>query len=393
MASEKARLVAMAQRIHERFDEKQDAGSYVENNSPATFAGISLRQNYNPGNLASWTGSAAYSLEGLSVDFGGYGPRAFGPAGTPSALNGSMNIPATSTIVNHASGLSGYAKSASVTTGGVAIYGEANRQASNALVWGLNTRTQDGGFGGLNVWGYENDLNIDNVTTTAIGFDAVGASTVEPTVSIAYQVQAIGVFASPKKRWQYAFRSRDAAAIVGLELGAVAEGNNVGSQPIQLLFRNASGVPTQGFSAQVDSAGNALLAGGTGSTLFALRTPTSTGHNIQMLGDNIGFFGTAPAVKPVMTNAQSIATALSNLGLATDSTGGTLGDAAFGNVQASSLKVAAATPTVGAGLLGIGTTTATSATAGSSGDVPAQVLGYLVMNLGGTAIKVPYYAA
>ena len=37
-------------------------------------------------------------------------------------------------------------------------------------------------------------------------------------------------------------------------------------------------------------------------------------------------------------------------------------------------------------------TTATSATAGTNGDVPAQVAGYLVVNINGTARKIPYYA-
>jgi len=37
-------------------------------------------------------------------------------------------------------------------------------------------------------------------------------------------------------------------------------------------------------------------------------------------------------------------------------------------------------------------TVATSATAGTNGDVPAQVEGYLVVNINGTARKIPYYA-
>ena len=37
-------------------------------------------------------------------------------------------------------------------------------------------------------------------------------------------------------------------------------------------------------------------------------------------------------------------------------------------------------------------TVATSATAGANGDVPAQVAGYLVVNINGTARKIPYYA-
>ena len=37
-------------------------------------------------------------------------------------------------------------------------------------------------------------------------------------------------------------------------------------------------------------------------------------------------------------------------------------------------------------------TTATSANAGSNGAVPAQVVGYLVINIAGTQYKVPYFA-
>jgi len=37
-------------------------------------------------------------------------------------------------------------------------------------------------------------------------------------------------------------------------------------------------------------------------------------------------------------------------------------------------------------------TTATTATAGSNGDVPAQVEGYLVVSINGTSCKIPYYA-
>lgn len=60
---------------------------------------------------------------------------------------------------------------------------------------------------------------------------------------------------------------------------------------------------------------------------------------------------------------------------------------------ASGLRVNAATATAGAGQLAFGTTTAATATLGASGALPAQVLGYLVANLAGTTIKIPYYNA
>ena len=101
------------------------------------------------------------------------------------------------------------------------------------MVWGLNTRSQDNGFGGLNVWGYELDMNIDNVTTTALGLDLVGGSTVEPNLSIAVNVQPIGIFETPKKRWRYGFRSTDAAAIFGIELGSRLEAASSASQTLR----------------------------------------------------------------------------------------------------------------------------------------------------------------
>jgi len=48
-------------------------------------------------------------------------------------------------------------------------------------------------------------------------------------------------------------------------------------------------------------------------------------------------------------------------------------------------------PTVAAGQIGLGSTTATSASTGANGDVPAQVVGYLIINVAGTVMKVPYY--
>jgi len=60
---------------------------------------------------------------------------------------------------------------------------------------------------------------------------------------------------------------------------------------------------------------------------------------------------------------------------------------------APGLRVNAATATATAGQLAFGTTTAATATAGAAGALPLQVLGYLVANLGGTNIKIPYYAA
>lgn len=57
----------------------------------------------------------------------------------------------------------------------------------------------------------------------------------------------------------------------------------------------------------------------------------------------------------------------------------------------TSATITGATPTVSSGQLGLGTTTATTATAGSA-TLPSLPVGFLDMNLGGTTIKIPYYA-
>lgn len=318
-----------------------------------TLAGVVIRKGYNPGNLSGWTGSASYSYEGLSVDMGGYGPRAFGPAGTPTAVTGAVKIPSTSTIGNHASGLAGYADTSSPITGAVPIYGEGNRRAANTLVWGLNTRTQDNGFGGLTVWGYECDLNIDNVTTAVVGVEVVGGSSVEPTVSAGFKVNALGVFGPSKMRWQRAFFSDDAAAIVGVDLGTAGQGANQASQSINMYYSDGASARQLGIQLWSLAGGDSVLrfakpdglhliqafSGGTyqnnivmyqGRVGFGMATQPTTGFEVNLNAKfnlNIGFNGAAPIAKPTVTGAKggnaaltSLMTALANYGLVTDST-------------------------------------------------------------------------
>ena len=52
----------------------------------------------------------------------------------------------------------------------------------------------------------------------------------------------------------------------------------------------------------------------------------------------------------------------------------------------------AAAPTVGSGQLGLGGTTAGTASSGA-GTLPGNPLGFLVANVGGTTVKIPYYAS
>lgn len=306
-------------------------GAALVNSGSGSFtsSGTLVHENHNPSGITGFTGTwpiAGLNYEGFSVNIGGFGPRGFGPWNAPTGVSGAVKTAASSAMFG-TFGVAGWVDNASVFTNAVALYGQADRRATDALAWGLNTRTLDHGFGGLNIWGYECNLNIDNVNTIGIGIDLVGGSTVEPNLSVALSVQAIGVFASPKKRWTYGLRTRDAATIVGVELGAQLDAANSPSQIFRMNFMTGAGTPGTGFQVQVDGSGNAQVNGGTGATLFALRTPASTAANIQMLGDGLGFYGAFPQGKRNITGSRagnaalaSLLTGLSEIGLITNNT-------------------------------------------------------------------------
>lgn len=58
--------------------------------------------------------------------------------------------------------------------------------------------------------------------------------------------------------------------------------------------------------------------------------------------------------------------------------------------QITNAVLVSATPTVAAGEVGLGTTTASTATEGSA-TLPAAPVGFLEVNIGGTMYKIPYY--
>jgi Pectate lyase superfamily protein len=64
---------------------------------------------------------------------------------------------------------------------------------------------------------------------------------------------------------------------------------------------------------------------------------------------------------------------------------------ATGLMQGQFFRATNVAGTAAAGQINYGATTATSATAGSNGAVPAQVVGYIIVNVAGTAQKIPYF--
>jgi hypothetical protein len=95
--------------------------------------------------------------------------------------------------------------------------------------------------------------------------------------------------------------------------------------------------------------------------------------------------------------AMDIGSASTIIGISRDSVGeltignGTAGDFT-GTLKLGNQILTAVAPVVAAAQVSFGSTTATTANAGSVQNVPATVLGYLVANVGGTTVKIPYFA-
>lgn len=100
-------------------------------------------------------------------------------------------------------------------------------------------------------------------------------------------------------------------------------------------------------------------------------------------------FNPGQSVSGVSTTLLGIADNGVGWKLALDTTGN-LGIAAA--IAGQTLFLTAATPTVGAGQVGFGTTTAATATGGAA-TLPANPVGFLEINIAGTVYKIPYYAS
>jgi hypothetical protein len=122
-------------------------------------------------------------------------------------------------------------------------------------------------------------------------------------------------------------------------------------------------------------------------------TGTPVGSIFGKVDDCTLVLQTEPAVTIAEATGSNISV-LSGAPTITTNTGGNViraGGTTYTPPVLSQLIVTNAAPTAGASQIAYGGTAATSATTGSNGAPPAQVAGYIICNIGGTAVKVPYY--
>ena len=172
------------------------------------------------------------------------------------------------------------------------------------------------------------------------------------------------------------------AALARLGLGAAASGVNADITQLE----NLNAPPTLG--AFGNGAINIQSIGGVGQ---ALLFTDNNGHNGGFTTAGDAYFSSLSMSGGFLAGT-GLFSGLLQAGL--------IGNTVPGQpvVFAASVEIDAAltidgvTPAVAAGKIGIGTTTATTATAGGTASLPSTVLGFLVLNIGGVNVKVPYYS-
>ena len=103
--------------------------------------------------------------------------------------------------------------------------------------------------------------------------------------------------------------------------------------------------------------------------------------------------GTIPALPLTIANGGTGAATAATLTVFGNNTGSTAAPAFTNAPSVNSVTVNAVAPTVGAGQVAIGATHQTTVgAAGGASSLPATPTGYLIINVAGTAMVIPYYA-
>jgi hypothetical protein len=271
-----------------------------------TFGGIATRIviGNNPDGQKGFNDRKTKNPISLLVDVGGYGAPSFSGLSVPEAITGAMNIPATANSQNHASGVSGYARSASSEVGAVGLYGQGDAVGAagvNTPAWGVNTRTQDNGIKTNGLWGAEIDINVTAAGSFARGVDIVGGSTQQPDLaSPGLIVQTPGIFykgTARAVRWGRGVLVDDESAFAAVEVGSALANAASGSMPITFMYRDAGNARAEAFRLY-SSNNNGTIEITAPNSLLKLRGDVN-GRNLDTVtvyGGNTGIGAGAPAL-------------------------------------------------------------------------------------------------
>jgi hypothetical protein len=300
------------------------------------------------------------------------------------AFTGGIAVPTTSSVFQ-TNAVAGYTSNASPTTNAVAGYFSAQALANGAHVWGLNPIVMDNGFAAAMI-GIEIDNNVTNVATTGAGLTLLGSFTVNPTSYPALVVAkpvGTGLWSSG-----IIVSNNATSSGVGISLAAFGAGNGVQSQSLQMFGTDSGGVQRT----------TNIYADPNGNIVFAPNV--AVGNTVQVL--------TGKLKAPAFVSGTANPALTGNVNLASGDTiafrnAANSGDILIGHngsdqiiftsaILSSAHVLTAAAPTVSAGQIGLGSTHATTVgAAGGATALPATPLGYIIANVDGTQVKIPYF--
>ncbi len=146
--------------------------------------------------------------------------------------------------------------------GAVGLFSFGLNRALNGSSWGGNTlMVTKIGPAGQAIYGWELDFLNNNTTDTVLGVIIAGSSPVQPAVAIGVQINSLSVQSPGTAMWTYGFACSDGVISGACQyIGAAAtSGSNIGSQFINMGYRDGSGV-FQTYATSVDTAGNLNIA-------------------------------------------------------------------------------------------------------------------------------------
>lgn len=218
----------------------------------------------------------------------------------------------------------------------------------------------------------------------ASGFEARGATRLNADASTAKSNAASGFLATDGGNIDAdaATASSNTGSGFYATVGAIIDANNSSS-----TSNGAYGYRSE-LNALINAAGSGSVSGnGTASYIC------QSNGTIYEIGSTLNpasrEFGAVSVYNPLKANFAQLS--VSSIGDATIAIDGT---ARLTLKQGAGAKINGSTPTSSAGELALGSTTSTTVgAAGAASALPANPTGYLLVGIGGTAYKIPYYAS
>lgn len=281
------------------------------------------------------------------------------------------------------------------STDSVAVYSYITSENGRGRIWAENPIVDIPAGNEATAWAFEGNMNVGTAnapdprsTNHKMGIDMVSGGGYAPSAAFATFSSTLA------NRWKHGLWFDNIGGQAGSSLiksnvnVSVDYGLDIGSAAINYQGIRIGATPVAQVAAvgirQLDNNGVGIFLQrntDTASTGNLLQVTNAANNTVLAAIDVNGNYSTQGAI----TATGSIATGADFLA------GGN--STANGIMQAQAFRATASAPTAAAGQISYGATTSTTVgAAGGATALPAAPLGYIVINVGGTFAKIPYYS-